>query len=142
MISIAGRRNGSGRVRSDFSALAAFSSIAQAAGTSDLVDTQEVPCREIGLTLCEGSHGLIVGEGVDGLERTNTARGGGLSRGAGIGEQFGDIQRARTCSSTSRSAWSGGPGGLGRVQRDVLERLDEVVDFGLGVGVLGDRHDR
>ena len=95
---------------------------ARVVGTSGLVDAQEVSCREIGFTLRDRGHGVVVGEDVDDLERINTSGGGGLSRGAGVAEQFGYVQR---------------DAGLGRVQRHVLERLDQVANLGFGIGVRG-----
>ena len=49
----------------------------------------------------------------------------GLSRGDGVDEQFGHVERHA---------------GLGWVQGHVLERLHQVVHLGLGVGVVGHRH--
>ena len=128
MVSIAWRRNGSGRRRSDFSALADVQGIAPVVvRTSDLIDAQEVPCRETGFTLRDRSHGLVVGGGRGSRGSSAQTGGGRSSRGSSVGEQFGHIE---------------GHARLGWVQGHTLERLNEVVDFGLGVGVLGDRHDR
>lgn len=48
---------------------------------------------------------------------------GALPRKASVGEEVGDVE---------------GDAGLGWVQGHVLEWLDQVVDLGFGVGVIGD----
>ena len=69
----------------------------------------------------------IAGSEAPNSERRSLATGqhgaGGSARRASVGEEFRDVQ---------------GDAGLGWVQGHVLERLDQVVDLGFGVGVFGD----